>query len=311
MLLTVGVLVLIAGAPARAGAIPSVDDPLRTGSKAPADGGVVIGIEDYVRNEIPDVPYAARDAQAFSDFLVSTRGVPTDRVRLIDSGASATKIRAAVTALGESVHAGGVAWVYFAGHGGASLNGGARMVLGDDVSNDPETFDAASVRVAELERLAGAGGGRVMIVVDACYTGVGRGGTAVLTGQRAVVPGGYTALRPAENVVWTAASAGQTSGPFDAAQHGAFTYFALGALRGWADGDIDGVKDGSVTMDEAQSYVQRALRSAQITSQTPELVGARDLVLSVKAKEAAPVIDVQRASAELAPVAASTIVPGT
>ncbi len=311
-LLTVGVLALIASAPARAGAIPSVDDPLRTGSKAPADGGVVIGIEDYVRNEIPDVPYAARDAQAFNDFLVSTRGVPTDRVRRIVSGASAAKIRSAVTALGQSVHAGGVAWVYFAGHGGASLDGGKRMVLGDDVSNDPETFDVASVPVAELERLAGAGGGRVVIVVDACYTGVGRTGTTVLTGQRAVVPGGYTALRPADNVVWTAASAGQTSGPFEAARHGAFTYFALGALRGWADGDIDGVHDGSVTMDEAHSYVQRALMTAQITSQTPELIGARDLVLSVKAQEAAPVIEPGRLSLPVAtPAAIAPAAPAT
>ncbi len=280
---------------ALAAGVPSVDTPYPTGQHAPADGGVVIGIETYLRPGVPGVPYARRDAEAFSDFLISTRGVPTDRVQLIEENANATKIRSAAKALGQSVGAGGIAWVYFAGHGGASLDGGGRMLLGDDVSQDPVSFDSSGVLVAEIEQLAGAGGGRVVILVDACYTGTGRDGQAFLTGHRTVVPGGYTALRPAANVVWTAASAGQTSGPLDDAQHGAFTYFALGALRGWADGAIDGVRDGNVTMDEAGVYVGRSLKTAQITSQTPEIVGARDLVLSVKAKEAAPVIVVNRA----------------
>lgn len=60
---------------ALAAELPSIDDPLRTGSKAPADAGIVIGIEDYLRPGVPSVPYASRDAAAFSDFLISTRGI--------------------------------------------------------------------------------------------------------------------------------------------------------------------------------------------------------------------------------------------
>lgn len=50
------------------------------------------------------------------------------------------------------------------------------MLLGDDISQDPENFDAGGVLVSEIEVLDGAGGGRVVIVVDACYTGTGRDG---------------------------------------------------------------------------------------------------------------------------------------
>ncbi len=273
-----------------AGELPSVDEPLQTGERAPADAGVVIGIEHYLRPGVPPVPFAKRDAEAFSDFLISTRGVPTDRVRLVDRDASAAKIRLAVEALGREVHEGGLAWVYFAGHGAASLHGGERMLLGDEVSQDPETFDTGGVSLTELADLARAGGGKVVIIVDACYTGVGRDGTALLVGQRTLVPAAAVGGGSASMAIWTAAGGGETAGPLDAASHGAFTYLVLGALRGWADGAIDGARDGSVSLDEGQVYVSRALRQLRITSQTPEVTGARDLLLSNEVREAPPAL---------------------
>lgn len=90
------------------------------------------------------------------------------------------------------------------------------MSVTDSASSPPPAFSAG---------VDHAGGGRVVIVVDACYTGTGRDGAAFLTGKRTVVPGGYIAQKPKSNVVWTAASAGQTSGPLEAAQLTAwFTY---------------------------------------------------------------------------------------
>lgn len=46
-------------------------------------------------------------------------------------------------------------------------------------------------------------------------------------------------------------------------------YFAIGALRGWADGELTNVRDGKVTAEEAQAYVSRALRALQIRDQQP------------------------------------------
>ncbi len=86
-------------------------------------------------------------------------------------------------------------------------------------------------------------------------------------------------------VEWTAAGPDQWSGPLDAARHGAFTYLAVGAMRGWADGQRDGVRDGKVTVEEASLYVEEGLRSLQIRDQRPERVGDGALVLSSGTEE--------------------------
>lgn len=74
------------------------------------------------------------------------------------------------------------------------------------------------------------------------------------------------------------------------------------------------MRDGNVTVDEAQTYVQRSLKSTQITNQTPEVIGARDLVLSVRAREAAPVIvaaRVEQPRAEVPRSGEAVVVAGT
>ncbi len=71
----------------------------------------------------------------------------------------------------------------------------------------------------------------------------------------------------------------------------------MGALRGWADGELDGRRDGSVTAEEAQAYVTRVLRAAQVQGQTPQLL-ARDagaLVLARGVTEAGPTREALRA----------------
>jgi hypothetical protein len=256
---------------ANAGTLPDIDVPLKTGARAEKDAAVVVGIEDYLR--IPDVPYAQRDAKAMYDFLVYTRGVPASRVRLLDAGASREQIADAVRQAGVSVAAGGTVWVYFAGHGAADPSTGERLLLGDDVRSDPAAFSARGVPLSELKALAQKGGGTVNLLVDACYSGVGRGGQELVAGKRFAVP-----VRPpaptSTALEWNAASADQMSGPLEAARHGAFTYFAVGAMRGWADGQLDGKRDGKVTAEEANLYVADALRAVQITTQKPELAVA-------------------------------------
>ncbi|MCO4748209.1 MAG: caspase family protein [Proteobacteria bacterium] len=279
-----------------AAGLPSIDEALKTGASAPADTAVVIGVEDYAF--VQDVPYAQRDANAFYDFLVYTRGVPSGRVRLLDQGASKEQILEAVTTAGDSVGAGGTVWVYFAGHGAADPSDGGRMLLGDDVRQDPTAFAARAVPVSEIKTLATAKGGAVNLVVDACYSGLGRSGDELVAGKRFLVPAYATAAKPG-NLEWSAASGEQLSGPLHPVRHGAFTYLAIGALRGWADGQVDGTPNGEVTAEEAQLYVKSALRSLQITDQTPELsvdnATARVLVSSNKL-ESAPTLDARMAA---------------
>jgi hypothetical protein len=267
--------------------LPSIDGPLRTGASAPKDSAVVVGLEDYAF--IADVPYARRDADAFQSFLLYSRGVPSHRIRNLTSGA-VEHIRSAVEAAGRETGAGGRVWVYFAGHGAASPVTRERMLLGDDVRSDATSFEARAVTVSELEKLASVGGAEVVLVLDTCFAGVGRGGGALMANARFSVPAFVAPTTPTV-WEWNAAGPNQLSGPLDEARHGAFTYFAVGALRGWADGELSGVRDGRVTAEEAQVYVTRALRARQVHDQAPVWVGLKggaEVVLSTNATERGP-----------------------
>jgi hypothetical protein len=233
---------------------------------------VVIGIEDYLR--VPDVPFARADAATMADVFVYSRGIPLERVRLLTKEVSRETMLAAVEDAGKRTGPHGIVWIYFSGHGAASPDDGARMVLGDDTPTDPVAFAARAVRLEELEAAGQVGGAHVILITDACYTGVGRDGQSLLKGKRPVVP--VYALQQASKKVteWVAAGPNEMAGPLPAVSHGAFTYFLVGAMRGWADGEVDGRKNGTVTVEEAQAYVSRMLRVAQADSQQPTLLGA-------------------------------------
>ncbi|MBN2799133.1 MAG: caspase family protein [Deltaproteobacteria bacterium] len=264
--------------------LPSIDQGLRSGATAPADAAVVIGLEDYAF--VADVPFAHRDAQAFYEYLIYTRGVPSDHVRLLLSGGR-EQLLAALEQAAAEVGAGGTLWVYFAGHGAAATASGERILLGDDVRQDPTAFESRALSLSEIR--GRAAGRRLALFTDACYSGLGRSGEELVSGKRFAVPVRATTPQ-AETLEWTAAAGDQLSGPLDPAQHGAFTYFMIGALRGWADGQLSGAPDGVVTAEEADLYVRSALKTVQIADQTPELSvsGASSWVLSEGRLEAAP-----------------------
>ncbi len=289
--LGLGVLValaLVAGPSAAApAAVPDLIEPARTGQRAATDAAVVIGVEDYAY--LPDVPYARGDAQAFDDFVRYTRGIPDDRVTLLPD-ARAYEIERAVKDAGGRVGPGGRVWVYFAGHGAMEPNGSRRLLLGGDAATDPEAFARFAVSVDDVRAWATSGGGEAVLVVDACYNGGGRTGEGVLTGGRRIAVPEYALTATKQAAEWAATGPKELSAPLPAVEHGAFTYFAVGALRGWADGEVDGKRDGNVTGEEANRYVVRALRTVQAQGQTPQLASsdASKLVLAKGVKEVGP-----------------------
>jgi len=243
-----------------------LDEPLKTGVSTPADAAVVVGIEEYFK--LPEVPHATADARLVRDLLIYTRGVPAANVRLLDRGANRETMLAAVGEAAGQAKRGGTVWVYFAGHGAASPDTGERMLLGDDVRTELASFAARSVTVGELKEAAGQHGHRVQLLLDACYTGQTRSGDALMPGARFAVPS-YASQPSGKALEWSAASANEFSGPLPGMGHGAFTWAMVGALRGWADGQISGTPDGRVTAEEASLYVEEALRNLGLHDQHP------------------------------------------
>ncbi len=263
---------------------PEVNRPLRTGLKSVNDAAVVVSIENYPMLDAQyAVPYASSDGDGFQAFLTYTRGVPLANIhRLQEKNASTEQIqRAFDRALKEAK--GGTLWFYFAGHGVSSPQDHDQLILGAEVPMDEQLMANHALAINALQKLVDQSDvERAVFVIDAC---------SIALGKRFAAPVTMTLQANSKPIVlWTAASEGEKSGPIEQAGHGAFTYAALGALRGWADGELDGQKDGSVTTDEAQAFVNRFLREHGIREQTPRLLAAASDRLSSKVSEAEPAI---------------------
>lgn len=266
---------------------PSLDEPARTGRVAADDAALVIGLEDYAF--VPDVPFASRDAQAVDTLLRYTVGIPGGRVRTITRG-SVEQIRQAAREVGAMLGPGGRLWLFFAGHGAADASTRERILLGDDVRADPKTFRERAVALDELVQLAAGASREQVVLLDTCFAGVGRDGASLTGGTRFAVS--LDDRPPTESEIrWAATGADGLSGPFPAARHGAFTYLVVGALRGWADGELDGRRDGAVTLAESDAYVRRMLGTVR-PGQAPEL-------LAPAGRAAAPLVE---GTTEKAPV---------
>ncbi len=240
-------------------------DPPKTGAVAPHDAAVVIGIEDYAY--LPDVPFAQRDGRLVHRFLTDTVGVPVERIsNLFVRPATRAAILKAVRERSAEVGPDGTLWIYFSGHGLPWSDGDTTEALLVGQSATQGTLRDDSVSKAELLKAAQVpeGSRGVVVLLDACFSGKDRAG-ASLSGARF---GGAVTLGVTPNtVVWTAAQGNQIAGTLPEVQHGIFTYFAVGALSGWAR-ETGG--SGVVRVADAQRYVDRAMRVAEAVRGQPQ-----------------------------------------
>jgi len=96
----------------------------------------------------------------------------------------------------------GVLWVYFAGHGGGDPTTGERLLVGDTAKRDAASFASASLSEGALQELVAGVAGEV-VVIDACFNGLGRDGEEYVD-QRFAIPD-YSAAPVARVTTWAAA----------------------------------------------------------------------------------------------------------
>ncbi|MDP2305789.1 MAG: caspase family protein [Pseudomonadota bacterium] len=240
---------------------PSFDAPAVSGMRSKKDSAVVIGVEDFTR--LVDAPGALADAAAMRDYLVTTRGIDAKRVLSIND-ATGDSAREALTAAVKNVKRGGMLWIYWAGHG--DTVDGQRVLLGADA--DPEAPGGGAFPLDELVALAEKSKAKqVLVVLDVGFGGVGR------EGERLFAPPEAVGLLPVSThgkvSIWSGTTAADPAYRYPPAGHGVFSYFVVGALRGWADGQIGAPADGVVSLQEAQGYVARVVRQVGGGEQKP------------------------------------------
>lgn len=249
------------------------------------DAVVVVGIENYL--VVPRVPGAGRNATDWYAFFIDTLKVPFEHVHLVrDRSATKEGILTAVTQAATEVEGGGTLWFVFIGHGAPSKDGKEGLLVGADAQQTADGLFARSLPQSELLAVLGRPPGvHAVALIDACFSGRAGTGEAIATGLQPLVL--LSKPQTTGNVVVLSAGApDQFAGPLPDLDRPAFSYLALGALRGW--GDADG--DGQVTARETVGYAQKALNVLPIgRSQTPSLAGGEPtLVLTRQATEPGP-----------------------
>ena len=244
---------------------------------------VVLGVERY--RSLPDARYAERDARLMRRYAVEALGIPDDIEHLyVRTGSDVTggemrKLFGEGGWLARRTTENTDLVVYFAGHGGPDASQRAPYLLPFDA--DPAFVTETGFPLAALyDRLARLPARSITVILDACFSGLGRDGQSLVAGTRpTVLSVEHPALVRRQMGVLTAARGAQSAGDLPDVQHGLLTYWVARGLRG----DADANDDGAISFAELGQYAERRVRETaarQDRDQRP-LAIARDSTLVV------------------------------
>lgn len=252
---------------------------------------VVIGVSHYGDTQIPSLRYAADDAQAFHDWLVSRKGggyAPSRVKLLINADATGRNMKSALFSwLGQALEEDTVI-VFFAGHGSPQSPDYPNnlFLLPYDANYDDVAttgFPMWDIETA-LKRFIKAK--KVVVIADACHSaGVGQSFDIARRGSRGIeinpISSGLQNLSKIGDgvAVISASDERQLSQESQSwgGGHGVFTFFLLKGLNGEADYN----RDGRVTLGELIPYVSEQVRRETRSAQSPTIAGKFDPALSI------------------------------
>ena len=223
---------------------------------------LIIGNEDYKSqqrdiNSEANVKYARNDAMIFGEYAKNTLGVEDENMFLLINATSGTMLQNIdlVSRLASRIGTGAEIIFFYAGHGLPDETTKTPYLIPVDLSG---TNLSAAIKLSDIyKKLGESGSGKVTIFLDACFSGGGRESGLLAARGVKIIP-------KEENltgnvVVFTASSGEQSALPYDAKQHGMFTYFLLKKLQ---------ESSGDVTYIELRDYISKnvAIESLRINA---------------------------------------------
>lgn len=235
----------------------ATDEPIRTSMSNPEAIAVVIGIRNYQKSQIPAVEYAENDAKVMREYLIKTLGfksnniLPRDPNEIMTAGNLKTLIRRILPGYIRD----GISDVFFfyAGHGAPNPNTNEAFLVPYDCDPNYVTVDNA-YRLRDLYfDLANLKARHITVVIDACFSGYGGDGKAILKNISPVNIRVENPLLSNPNVtIFASSQVDQVSNWHPDKRHGLFSYFFFRGLRGKAD--LNG--DRRITVGEFRDYLQ-------------------------------------------------------
>ena len=254
---------------------------------------IVVGIDDYQQESVPDLRYACADAKLLSQALQSLLKVPEDRLFLFTSDAvdathSPTKVNLVYRLDWLNKHAAkdDVVVFYFAGHG-AQVGAEAFLLTQESDNRSLETLKASALGTGDLSRLIQRNpAARTLTILDACRNdpSSAKANPNDYAQGQFVVAGAHQ-----ESVGLLSCSVGQRSWELAEEKHGVFTFYLVNALRGKA-ADASGAITPNLLANYLLAEVPKRAMAVAHQEQTPRLVydgpSATSWVLGVAAPNA-------------------------
>jgi len=246
---------------------PSLSAPSTIAADGQRDAALVIAIESYA--QLLPVTGARLNGKDWTLFFTEHKKIPAEHVHTLrDAQATREKILAEATEAASEVQPGGTLFVIFIGHGAPGQDGSEGVFVTADTARSEESLYARGVAQHELaEAMARGPAAHRVLLADAFFSGRAAGGQPLIPGFH---PLAFHPVPPPNLTLLNAADADEFAGPLQGVARPAFSYFVLGALRGW--GNPDG--HGMVTARNAVGYARKMVSGLPIhRSQTPSLGG--------------------------------------
>ena len=226
---------------------------------------VIIGINNYQDEQIPNLYQARSDAEGMYEVLTNPDlGYisPENAFLFLDEQATQRKIRSTIgTEIPRLAGPDDVVFIYFAGHGSPVIDPKCRYSDGMEkylIPYDAEIKDlrATGIAMEEIQKFfSWIESKQVFFFIDSCYSGEAGGRTFWHSEyqRRALLTNEFLDhLASSEGrIVITACDVNEVSLESPSLGHGLFTHYIIKGLRGEADKD----RDNLVTINELYEYV--------------------------------------------------------
>jgi len=233
---------------------------------------LVVGIGKYREKTIPEVKYAARDAEVVARYLENVGGIPRSNIKILtDDKATKSDLEAHISEwIPRRVTGQSTVFVYYAGHGAPGPRGTEAFVVPYEGHPDyPSQLYSLQKMYDALNKLPVR---EVVVMLDSCFSGA-KGRSITGEGTRPVSISIENPVLAGGKIVVIAASSGsQMSSDYDKVKHGLFTYYLLRGMRGEASRDQEGTVELGGLYEFVRKNVSETASLEMNRDQTPVLL---------------------------------------
>ena len=184
---------------------------------------LVIGISKYREKMIPEVKYAARDAEVVARYLENVGGIPRANIKVLtDDKATKSDLEANISDwIARRVTGHSTVFIYYAGHGAPGPQGREAFIVPYEGHPDyPSQLYPLQKMYDALNKLTAK---EVVVMLDSCFSGA-KGRSITGEGTRPIsISIENPVLAGGKIMVIAASSGGQMSSDYEKVRHGLFT----------------------------------------------------------------------------------------